>query len=62
MKRFKERQYNRRMLSGLTVGFIGAGNMAEALISGLLHGRRIAPDRLLASDINASKLARLREI
>jgi pyrroline-5-carboxylate reductase len=50
------------MLSGLTVGVIGAGNMAEALISGLLHGRRIAPGQLLVSDINASKLARFRDI
>lgn len=49
------------MLSGRTIGFIGAGNMAEALISGLLHGKRITPAQLLASDINASKVARLRE-
>ena len=35
--------------------------MAEALISGLLHGKRITPAQLLASDINASKVARLRE-
>src|ERR687898_3236181 len=61
LKRFKARQYNRAMLSGLTIGFIGAGNMAEALISGLLHGKRITPAQLLASDINASKVARLRE-
>ena len=49
------------MLSGRTIGFIGAGNMTEALISGLLHGKRITPAQLLASDINASKVARLRE-
>jgi pyrroline-5-carboxylate reductase len=49
------------MLSSRTIGFIGAGNMAEALISGLLYGRRIAPAQLLASDINASRVARLHE-
>jgi pyrroline-5-carboxylate reductase len=49
------------MLSGRTIGFIGAGNMAEALISGLLHGRRVAPAQLLASDIDASKPARLHQ-
>jgi pyrroline-5-carboxylate reductase len=50
------------MLSGRTIGFIGAGNMAEALISGLLYDRRMAPAQVLASDVNASKVARLHEI
>jgi pyrroline-5-carboxylate reductase len=47
------------MLSDRTIGFIGAGNMAEALIAGLLHANRLAPGRLLASDIDESRLTRL---
>ncbi|HWC51259.1 MAG TPA: pyrroline-5-carboxylate reductase [Nitrospira sp.] len=45
------------MLSDRTIGFIGAGNMAEALIAGLLHASRLAAGRLLASDIDESRLA-----
>jgi pyrroline-5-carboxylate reductase len=57
LKRLKARQYNApTMLSDRTIGFIGAGNMAEALIAGLLHAKRLAPDRLLASDIDESRL------
>jgi pyrroline-5-carboxylate reductase len=59
LKRFERRQYNRPMLGDHTIGFIGAGNMAEALIAGLLHAKRISPARLLASDIDRSKLTHL---
>jgi pyrroline-5-carboxylate reductase len=48
------------MLSGSTIGFIGAGNMAEALIAGLLHAKQLPPVQLLASDIDQSRLAWLR--
>jgi pyrroline-5-carboxylate reductase len=41
-----------------TIGFIGAGNMAGALIEGLL-ANRVAPARLWASDTDAAKLAAL---
>ena len=44
------------MLSDRTIGFIGAGNMAEALIAGLLHGEQLPSERLLASDIDRSRL------
>ena len=39
------------MLEGRTIGFIGAGNMAEAMIRGLLEARLVTADRLIASDI-----------
>ena len=39
------------MLEGRTIGFIGAGNMAEAMIRGLLEARLATADRLIASDI-----------
>jgi pyrroline-5-carboxylate reductase len=39
------------------VGFIGAGNMATALIRGLLHGNvGLAPERIIASDTSQSRL------
>jgi len=39
------------MLRERTVGFIGAGNMAEALIRGLLEARLVTAERLVAADI-----------
>lgn len=47
------------MLSDRTVGFIGAGNMAEALVAGLLHAGLLSPECLLASDVDGSRLAAL---
>ena len=44
------------MLSDCTIGFIGAGNMAQAMIAGLLHAERLLPAQLLASDIDESRL------
>lgn len=38
-------------LAGRRVGFIGAGNMAEAIIRGLLESRTVAPDHITASDV-----------
>ena len=32
-----------------TIGFLGAGNMAEALIRGLIQGGVVGPERILAS-------------
>lgn len=51
--------YNAAMFSpDLTIGFIGAGNMAAALIAGLL-ARGVSPARLSASDTADDKLAAL---
>lgn len=61
LKRFGSRQYNRRMLAGHTIGFIGAGNMAEALIAGLLHENRLSPSQLMASDIDGARLTWLHQ-
>lgn len=44
-------QYNRAMLTGKRIAFIGGGNMSEALIAGLLQSGRARPDQLSASDI-----------
>jgi pyrroline-5-carboxylate reductase len=38
------------------IGFIGAGAMAEALISGLLQARTVEPSNIIISEIAASRL------
>jgi pyrroline-5-carboxylate reductase len=40
----------------MKIGFIGAGNMAEALIKGFLNSKRINPQDILASDIIKDRL------
>ncbi len=48
------------MAAHRSVGFIGAGNIAEALLSGLLASRVASPDRcLVANKSNDERLARL---
>ncbi|MBV8770890.1 MAG: pyrroline-5-carboxylate reductase [Deltaproteobacteria bacterium] len=44
------------------LGFIGGGNMAEALIRGLLAKRVFAPADLIASDIERTRRQRLKRI
>jgi pyrroline-5-carboxylate reductase len=39
-----------------TVGFLGAGNMAEALIKGLLHAGTFTPEHVTASDVKTDRL------
>jgi pyrroline-5-carboxylate reductase len=46
-------------LADQRIGFIGGGAMAEALAGGLLAAG-IAPDRILASDVEAARRERLR--
>lgn len=46
-------------MAGRKIGFIGGGNMAAALIRGLLHGKTMSPDQLRASDVKADRLAEL---
>lgn len=42
-----------------TIGFLGAGNMATALIRGLLSSSTVGPERIRASDVKEDKLADL---
>jgi pyrroline-5-carboxylate reductase len=44
------------------LGFIGGGNMAEALIRGLLERRVLTPDELIASDIDRNRRQRLKRL
>jgi pyrroline-5-carboxylate reductase len=46
-------------LKGKKVGFIGAGNMGEALIRGLVNANVVAPEAIWASDV---RLERLKEL
>jgi pyrroline-5-carboxylate reductase len=41
------------------IGFLGAGNMAGALIKGLLHSGKITKEAILASDVRDERLADL---
>jgi len=43
------------MLHSRTIGFIGAGNMAEAMIRGLLEARLVTADQIVASEIVEAK-------
>ena len=43
-----------------TIGFLGAGNMAEALIRGLIHGNVLGPEKILASGPRTERLDELR--
>lgn len=49
------------MLKNKTIGFIGAGNMAEALINGLISSHTVQPGSILASDRNLERLEVLAE-
>jgi pyrroline-5-carboxylate reductase len=44
-----------------TIGFIGAGNMAEAMIRGLLRGRDFAPEQITASGPREERASELRD-
>jgi pyrroline-5-carboxylate reductase len=37
------------------IGFVGAGNMAEALIRGLLEAKVVTPGQIVASDVSAER-------
>ena len=39
-----------------TIGFVGSGNMAEALIKGIVAAKLYAPDNVFISDIRAERL------
>lgn len=48
------------ILASHTIGFLGAGNMAEAMIRGLVRGNHIPADRIAASDPRQERLDELR--
>ena len=44
------------MLRNKKIGFIGSGNMGEALVSGLVLSKAAAPEHIICSDISQSTL------
>jgi pyrroline-5-carboxylate reductase len=44
-----------------TLGFIGAGNMAAALVKGLLHANVVPSEGIIVSDVKPERLAHLGE-
>ncbi len=44
-----------------TLCFIGGGNMAAALVKGLLHSKVVPPDEIIVSDVKDDRLQMLRE-
>jgi len=43
-------------LNNIKIGFIGIGNMGEALLKGILKSKLIPPQQVYASDVNKEKL------
>jgi pyrroline-5-carboxylate reductase len=43
------------------LGFVGGGNMAAALIKGLLHSKLVPPEGIIVSDVKSDRLDMLRE-
>ena len=44
-------------MKDLKLGFIGAGNMAAALVKGLVQAKVMPPESILVSDVKAERLA-----
>jgi pyrroline-5-carboxylate reductase len=47
--------------SSRKIGFLGAGNMAAALIKGILHAKFSSPDHVFVSDLKLERLAELQQ-
>ena len=49
------------MFQNLKIAFLGAGNMAEALVAGIIKGKLSEPAFLLATDISPTRLELLKD-
>ena len=49
------------MFQNLKIAFLGAGNMAEALVAGIVKAKLSSPEFLLATDISLSRLELLKD-
>ena len=45
------------MLKGKKIAIIGAGNMAEAIVSGLLKKKTVTPGHIIVTDVDSQRLA-----
>ncbi len=50
------------MLTDKKIGFIGSGNMGEALIKGLIKNAPVRPEHILCSDLRENRLEELKNI
>jgi pyrroline-5-carboxylate reductase len=48
-------------MTGRKIGFVGGGNMAGALVRGLLQSGTVTPDQIRASDVKEERLAELHD-
>lgn len=49
------------MLKSLKIGFIGAGNMTQALVKGMVESKEFRPDHIIVSNRTPGKLLKLSE-
>lgn len=49
------------LLKSMKIGFIGAGNMTQALVKGMVESKEIKPDHILVSNRTEGKLLKLSE-
>ena len=49
------------LLKTFKIGFIGAGNMAQALIKGIIESKAMRPDQIMVSNRTPGKLLKLKE-
>lgn len=49
------------LLKSMKIGFIGAGNMTQALVKGMVESKEIRPDHILISNRTEGKLIKLSE-
>lgn len=49
------------MLKSMKIGFIGAGNMTQALVKGMVESKEIKPDHIYVSNRTEGKLLKLSE-
>jgi len=47
------------MLKAMKIGFIGAGNMTQALVKGMVESKEIKPDHIIVSNRTEGKLLKL---
>jgi pyrroline-5-carboxylate reductase len=50
-----------KSLAHLKIGFLGGGNMAAALVKGLLHAKVVPPESVIVSDVKPERLKWLEE-
>ena len=50
------------MLTGRKIGFIGSGNMAEAIISGLVSSNAAHGENIICSDVRTDKLKNIKDM